>query len=104
MAVQQLRRSKIANKDRTNINRNIRAKELRVIDPEGNQLGIMSTPRALAIAGDHGMDLVEISPTAKPPVCKIMDYGRFKYEQTKKLQESQKETGHLPAQRDQDAP
>lgn len=61
-----------------------------MIDPDGNQLGIMSTPKALAIAGDHGLDLVEISPTANPPVCKIMDYGRFKYEQTKKMQEAKK--------------
>ena len=76
--------------DRTNINKNIRAKEVRVIDPDGEQLGIVPTYKALAIAGDHGLDLVEVSPNANPPVCKIMDYGRYKYEQTKKQQEAKK--------------
>ncbi len=52
----------------------------------------MPTYKALAIAGDHGLDLVEISPTATPPVCKIMDYGRYKYEQTKKKQEAKKKS------------
>ena len=52
----------------------------------------MPTYKALAIAGDHGLDLVEISPTANPPVCKIMDYGRYKYEQTKKKQEAKKKS------------
>jgi translation initiation factor IF-3 len=61
-----------------------------LIDPEGNQVGIVPTLRALAIAGEHGLDLVEISPNANPPVCKIMDYGRYKYEQTKKKQEAKK--------------
>jgi len=72
------------------VNRNIRAKEVRVIDPDGEQLGILPLHQALAIAGDHGLDLVEISPNASPPVCKIMDFGRFKYEQTKKQQEAKK--------------
>ncbi len=76
--------------DRTNINKNIRAKEVRVIDPDGEQLGVVPTYKALAIAGDHGLDLVEVSPNANPPVCKIMDYGRYKYEQTKKQQEAKK--------------
>ena len=76
--------------DRTNINRNIRAKEVRVIDPEGEQVGVLPTYKALATAGDFGLDLVEISPNANPPVCKIMDYGRYKYEQTKKKQEAKK--------------
>ena len=76
--------------DRTNINNNIRAKEVRVIDPEGNQIGIMPTYKALATAADFGLDLVEISPNANPPVCKIMDYGRYKYEQTKKQQEAKR--------------
>ncbi|MBU4259313.1 MAG: translation initiation factor IF-3 [Proteobacteria bacterium] len=72
------------------MNNNIRAKEVRVIDPDGNQAGIMPTYKALATAGDFGLDLVEISPNANPPVCKIMDYGRYKYEQTKKQQEAKK--------------
>ena len=73
-----------------NANRNIRAKEVRVIDPDGNQLGILPIHQALAAAGDFDLDLVEVSPRANPPVCKIMDYGRYKYEQTKKQQEAKK--------------
>ncbi|MCJ7830874.1 MAG: translation initiation factor IF-3 [Desulfobacterales bacterium] len=61
-----------------------------MIDPDGSQAGVLPTYRALARAGDFGLDLVEISPTANPPVCKIMDYGRFKYEQTKKKQDAKK--------------
>jgi translation initiation factor IF-3 len=76
--------------DKININRNIRAKEVRVIDPEGNQIGVIPTYKAIAVANDFGLDLVEISPNASPPVCKIMDYGRFKYERTKKKQEAKK--------------
>lgn len=75
---------------RTRINQNIREKEVRVIDPDGNQLGILPIKDALTAAADFGLDLVEVSPTAKPPVCKIMDYGRYKYEQTKKQQEAKK--------------
>ncbi len=63
---------------------------MRVIDPDGNQIGVVPTHKALATANDFGLDLVEVSPHAKPPVCKIMDYGRFKYEQTKKQQEAKK--------------
>ncbi|MFH1581027.1 MAG: translation initiation factor IF-3 [Pseudomonadota bacterium] len=73
-----------------NINNRIRAKEVRVIDPDGNQIGIIPTYKALATASDFGLDLVEISPNANPPVCKIMDYGRYKYQLTKKLQEAKK--------------
>ncbi|MGD8970591.1 MAG: translation initiation factor IF-3 [Desulfobacterales bacterium] len=76
--------------DRTNINQYIRAKEVRVIDPEGKQVGIVSITEALKSAAEFGLDLVEISPNANPPVCKIMDYGRYKYEQTKKKQEAKK--------------
>jgi translation initiation factor IF-3 len=61
-----------------------------VIDPEGNQVGILPIRKALETAAEHGLDLVEISPNADPPVCKIMDYGRYKYEQTKKQQEAKK--------------
>ncbi len=63
---------------------------MRVIDAEGNQLGILPIHKALSTADEQGLDLVEVSPTAKPPVCKIMDYGRYKYEQTKKMQEAKK--------------
>ena len=63
---------------------------MRVIDPEGNQIGIIPTKEAIATADDFGLDLVEVSPNANPPVCKIMDYGRYRYEQTKKKQEAKK--------------
>jgi translation initiation factor IF-3 len=85
------RRTNRANRSsKININRNIRAKEVRVIDPDGNQIGVIPTYKAIAAANDFGLDLVEISPNANPPVCKIMDYGRYKYEQTKKKQEAKK--------------
>ena len=61
-----------------------------MIDLDGNQVGIIPTKEALVAAADVGLDLVEVSPNANPPVCKIMDYGRFKYEQTKKKQEAKK--------------
>lgn len=76
--------------DRTNINKRIRAQEVRVIDPDGQQIGILPISQALESAADFGLDLVEISPNTNPPVCKIMDYGRYKYEQTKKRQEAKK--------------
>lgn len=63
---------------------------MRLIDAEGNQLGIMSPREALARAEDAGLDLVEVSPTAKPPVCRIMDYGKYRYELSKKQQEAKK--------------
>jgi translation initiation factor IF-3 len=77
-------------KDRVNTNKEIKAREVRVIDPDGNQLGIIPTHEALQAASEFGLDLVEVSPNAKPPVCKIMDYGKYKYEQTKKQQEAKK--------------
>jgi len=61
-----------------------------VVDEDGNQLGIMSNTDALAVAEQRGMDLVEISPKAKPPVCKIIDYGKYKYEQSKKAKRAKK--------------
>ena len=72
------------------VNRRIRAPEIRLIDAEGKQLGTYITSKALELAEGQGFDLVEISPTAKPPVCKIMDYGKFKYQQTKKQKEAKK--------------
>ncbi len=63
---------------------------MRVIDPEGQQLGIMPPELALQKAQDLGLDLVEVSPEARPPVCKIMDYGKFKYAQKKKTSEARK--------------
>lgn len=61
-----------------------------MIDPEGNQIGVIPIEQALASAAEFGQDLVEVSPNADPPVCKIMDYGRYRYEQTKKKQEAKK--------------
>ena len=77
-------------KDQHQINEFIRDKEIRVISAEGEQLGIMSPSEALRIAEEEGLDLVKISPNAVPPVCKIMNYGKFKFEQTKKEKENRK--------------
>ncbi len=72
------------------INEMIRVREVRLIDDEGNQLGIVSTPEALKMAKDKDLDLVEVSPNANPPVCKILDYGKYRFEQEKKLRDSKK--------------
>jgi translation initiation factor IF-3 len=72
------------------VNRRIRAREVRVIDPDGNQLGIMSLDDALNTAINMDLDLVEVATKSDPPVCRIMDYGKFKYQQSKKSQESRK--------------
>jgi translation initiation factor IF-3 len=72
------------------INREIRAKEVRVIDPEGKQLGILQVSEALRLATNYELDLVEVSPKSEPPVCRIMDYGKFKYQQSKKAHEAKK--------------
>jgi translation initiation factor IF-3 len=72
------------------INEEIRDKELRVIDNDGTQLGIMSLEDALAAANDKKLDLVNISPNAKPPVCKILDYGKYRYELQKREKEAKK--------------
>ena len=77
-------------KDTVRINRMIRATEIRVLGSDGGQLGIMSVRDALATAEAEGLDLVEISPGATPPVCRIMDYGKFKYQQSKKSHEAKK--------------
>ncbi|HVP68175.1 MAG TPA: translation initiation factor IF-3 [Anaeromyxobacteraceae bacterium] len=71
-------------------NRRIKAREVRVIGPNGEQLGILAIDQALRIAQEDGLDLVEVSPLAKPPVCKIMDYGKFKYTEKKKQSEAKK--------------
>src|SRR6185312_557334 len=79
----------IISKD-TNINENIRAREVRLIDSNGDQLGVKSRQEALEIASTRDLDLVLVAPNAKPPVCRIMDYGKFRYEQQKKDQEARK--------------
>lgn len=72
------------------INEEIKDKEIRLIGEEGEQLGIMSSEAALKIAADKDMDLVKIVPGSNPPVCKVMDYGKFRFEQTKKEKEAKK--------------
>lgn len=76
--------------DRARINEQINVPEVRLIDVDGNQAGIVSTREALSAAEEGGYDLVEISPTAKPPVCRIMDYGKFLFEVSKKQAEAKK--------------
>lgn len=68
----------------------IRAAQVRVVDAEGNQLGVMATNEALAKAEETGLDLVEVSATAVPPVCRIMDYGKYKYQLSKKSKDAKK--------------
>ena len=72
------------------INDKIRVREVRLIDEEGNQKGIVPTLEALKLARDSDLDLVEVSPNANPPVCKILDYGKYRLEQEKKLRDSKK--------------
>ena len=72
------------------INEQIRDREVRLIGPDGAQLGIVSAREAMAKAQEAGLDLVKIAPGAKPPVCKIIDYGKYKYEQTRKEKEAKK--------------
>jgi len=72
------------------INKQIRAKEVFLIDTEGTQRGVMKTFEAIMIAEEVGLDLVEVSPNAKPPVCKILDFGKYRYEQEKRLREAKK--------------
>lgn len=72
------------------LNENIRDKELRIVSESGEQLGIMSAAQALKLAESKNLDLVKIAPQAKPPVCKIMDYGKYRFEQSKREKESRK--------------
>ena len=72
------------------VNQAIRAREIRVIDEMGKQVGVMPTYEALRLAQDHNLDLVEVAPNAQPPVCRIIDFGKFMYERTKKEREAKK--------------
>ena len=76
--------------DRVRINERIRVREVRVIDDSGQQLGIMPPQQALTIARERGLDLVEVSATAVPPVCRIMDFGRFQYLEQKRTRQAKK--------------
>lgn len=78
------------NEDGPRINDQIRAREIRVVDEQGEMLGVMTPFEAIKIAQEQGLDLVEISPNAAPPVCKILDYGKYKYELQKKAAEARK--------------
>jgi len=75
---------------KTRVNEKIRAKEIRVIGSSGGQLGIMAPETALKMAEEEGLDLVEVAPDAAPPVCRIMDFGKYRYQLNKKAQESRK--------------
>lgn len=77
------------------LNEGIRAPQLRVIDEEGQQLGVLSRQEALRAAQDAGLDLVEVSPDANPPVCKIVDWGKYNYQRTKQLQKNKRNSKAL---------
>jgi translation initiation factor IF-3 len=77
------------------INDRIRAREVRLVDPDGEQLGIKLLPEALAIAASLDLDLVEVAPGANPPVCRVMDYGKFKFDAAQRAKESRRKTTHV---------
>ncbi len=76
--------------DELRINDRIRISPVRLVDEDGEQLGIVPTDEARSLATDRGLDLVEVAPNARPPVCKLMDYGKYKYEQQRKAREAKK--------------
>ncbi len=80
----------MANAEDFRVNQEIEAREVRLVDERGAQVGIVSLREALMRAEDAGLDLVEVAPTARPPVCKILDYGKFKYEEQKKANAARK--------------
>jgi translation initiation factor IF-3 len=77
------------------INERIRAREVRLVGADGEQIGVKPLPEALHIAREHDLDLVEVAPNANPPVCKIMDFGKFKYEQDVRRKESRRKTSNV---------
>jgi translation initiation factor IF-3 len=84
------RRRPIIDKNEPRVNNQIRISPVRLVDSGGEQLGIVSIEEARTAAAGRGLDLVEVAPTARPPVCRIMDYGKYKYEQARKAKESKK--------------
>lgn len=72
------------------VNERIRISPIRLIDEEGEQLGIVATDEARSLAAERGLDLVEVAPSARPPVCRLMDFGKFKYEEARKAREAKK--------------
>jgi translation initiation factor IF-3 len=83
-------RQAISRPVQTRVNERIRIREVRLIDEEGQQVGIIPTRDAMEMARSRGLDLVEVAPNAVPPVCRIMDYGKFRYEQSRKERESRR--------------
>jgi translation initiation factor IF-3 len=77
-------------RDTTRINERIRVPEVRLIDDEGTQIGVLKTPDALAFAQERDLDLVEVAPEARPPVCRVLDYSKYKYEQAQKVKQARK--------------
>jgi translation initiation factor IF-3 len=77
------------------VNRQIRISPVRVIAPDGEQVGILPIERAMELAEEQGLDLVEVAPLARPPVCRIMDYGKFKYEEQRQAREARKRQHHV---------
>ncbi len=77
-------------RDTTRINERIRVPEVRLIDDEGNQIGVLKTPDALVFAQERELDLVEVAPEARPPVCRVLDYSKYKYEQAQKVKQARK--------------
>jgi translation initiation factor IF-3 len=77
-------------RDQTRINERIRVPEVRLIDDQGNQVGVLKTAEALRFAQERDLDLVEVAPEARPPVCRVLDYSKYKYEQAQKLKQARK--------------
>jgi len=78
------------NQDELRVNERIRISPIRLIDDNGDQLGIVATDEARRLAAERGLDVVEVAPNARPPVCRLMDYGKYKYEQARKQREAKK--------------
>ena len=93
-SITQRRDTPIATTD-ARINERIRAREVRLVGPNGDQIGVKPLPEALHIAREHDLDLVEVAPNANPPVCKIMDFGKFKYEQDVQRKESRRKATNV---------
>jgi translation initiation factor IF-3 len=87
---EKFRRQAISRPVQTRVNERIRIREVRLIDDEGNQIGVIPTRDALEMARERGLDLVEVAPNASPPVCRLMDYGKFRYEQSRKERDSKR--------------
>lgn len=86
---------KVPINDKLRVNRQIRISPVRVITPDGEQAGIIPIERAMEMAEELGLDLVEVAPMARPPVCRIMDYGKYKYEEQRQAREARKRQHHV---------